>query len=89
MVYVEYHIPEFQCLDHFPIADGQTPYSKYSTMKSIWRTTQRDGQTSDSLPFFVQIEFKEVSSRIPSRELTYPTLGKGKSSSNMPWVGIC
>ena len=24
-----------------------------------------------------------------SRELTYPTLGKGKSSSNMPWVGIC
>ena len=26
---------------------------------------------------------------IPSRELTYPTLGKGKSSSNMPWMGIC
>jgi len=27
---------------------------------------------------------------IPSRELTYPTLGKGKSSSNMPNIrGIC
>ena len=26
---------------------------------------------------------------IPSRELTYPTLRKGKSSSNMPWVGTC
>ena len=26
---------------------------------------------------------------VPSRELTYPTLGRGKSSSNIPWVGIC
>ena len=26
---------------------------------------------------------------LPSRELTYPTLGKGKSSSNVPWDGIC
>jgi len=26
---------------------------------------------------------------IPSRELAYPTLGKGKSSANMPWVVIC
>ncbi len=26
---------------------------------------------------------------IPCKELTYPTLGKGKSSSNIPWVGIC
>ena len=26
---------------------------------------------------------------IPSRELTYPTWGKGTSSSNIPWVGIC
>ena len=26
---------------------------------------------------------------IPSRKLTYPTLGKRKSSSNIPWVGIC
>ena len=25
---------------------------------------------------------------IPSRELTYPTWGKGKSSSNILWVGI-
>ena len=24
---------------------------------------------------------------LPSRELTYPTLGKGKSSSNMPYQG--
>ncbi len=23
----------------------------------------------------------------PERELTYPTLGKGKSSSKVPWVG--
>jgi len=27
--------------------------------------------------------------KVPSRELTYPTLGKGKSSSKMPWWGIC
>ena len=26
---------------------------------------------------------------IPSRELTYPTLGKGNSSSNLSWRGIC
>ena len=26
---------------------------------------------------------------IPSRELTYPTCGKGKSSSKVPWWGIC
>ena len=26
---------------------------------------------------------------IPFRELTYPTWGKGKSSSNMPYQGIC
>ena len=26
---------------------------------------------------------------IPSRELTYPTWGKGKSFSRIPWVGIC
>jgi len=24
-----------------------------------------------------------------SRELTYPTLGKGNSSSKLPWKGIC
>ena len=27
--------------------------------------------------------------KIPSRELTYPTFGKGKSSSKVPWEGIC
>ena len=32
---------------------------------------------------------EEMICRLPSRELTYPTLGKGKSSSNMPWVGTC
>ena len=26
---------------------------------------------------------------LPSRELTYPTLGKGNSSSKLPWKGIC
>jgi len=26
---------------------------------------------------------------IPSRELTYPTLGKGKSSSKVTFDGIC
>ena len=31
----------------------------------------------------LQIEY------LPSRELTYPTLGKGKSSSNMMFDGIC
>jgi len=30
--------------------------------------------------------FKKV---IPSRELTYPTLGKGKSSSKCHFWGIC
>jgi len=25
---------------------------------------------------------------LPSRELTYPTWGKGKSSSKVPWYGI-
>ena len=25
----------------------------------------------------------------PPRELTYPTWGKGKSSSKVPWYGIC
>ena len=28
-------------------------------------------------------------SELPSRELTYPTLGKGKSSSKVPWDWIC
>ena len=26
---------------------------------------------------------------IPSRQLTYPTFGKGNSSSKLPWKGIC
>jgi len=26
---------------------------------------------------------------IASREVTYLAVGKGKSSSNIPWVGIC
>jgi len=26
---------------------------------------------------------------LPSRKLTYPTWGKGKSSSNMPYQGVC
>ena len=26
---------------------------------------------------------------LPSRKLTYPTFGKGKSSSKVPWEGIC
>ena len=29
------------------------------------------------------------SQKLPSRELTYPTLGKGTSSSKGPWEGIC
>ena len=27
--------------------------------------------------------------KVPSRELTYPTWGKGKSSSKVPFYGIC
>ena len=37
---------------------------------------------SDSTP-------QSLSGNIPSRELTYPTLGKGTSSSRVPWDGIC
>jgi len=33
--------------------------------------------------------FKSVSQRIPSRGLTYPTWGKGKSSSKCHFGGIC
>ena len=32
---------------------------------------------------------KGVVTNIPSRELTYPTLGKGKSSSKVNFDGIC
>ena len=31
-----------------------------------------------------RLELVLGSSRVPSRELTYPTVGKGKSSSTMP-----
>ena len=27
--------------------------------------------------------------KLPSRQLRYPTFGKGKSSSKVPWKGIC
>ena len=33
--------------------------------------------------------FRNYTYVIPSRELRYPTLGKGESFSNMPWMGIC
>jgi len=33
----------------------------------------------------VLTDFFEHEWRIPSRKLTYPTCGKGKSSSNMPY----
>ena len=32
---------------------------------------------------------RNPSPKLPSRELTYPTLGKGTSSSKGPWEGIC
>ena len=32
------------------------------------------------LSFFIILQ-----EELPSRELTYPTLGKGKSSSKLPW----
>jgi len=31
-----------------------------------------------------ELGIKEIKN-IPSRELTYPTLGKGKTSSKVPW----
>ena len=35
------------------------------------------------------LESINLSLCVPSRELTYPTLGKGKSSSEVPWDRIC
>ncbi len=32
---------------------------------------------------------KLLITELPSWELTFPTFGKGKSSSNVPWGGIC
>ena len=34
-------------------------------------------------------KFSAMSLKVPYRELTYPTWGKGKSSSKVPWWGIC
>jgi len=34
-------------------------------------------------------ERKGIPRNMPSRELTYPTLGKGKSSSKVTFDGIC
>ena len=34
-------------------------------------------------------DFCEALTNLPSRKLRYPILGKGTSSSNTPWVGIC
>ena len=34
-------------------------------------------------------DVRKNSTNLLSRKLTYPTLGKGKSSSKLPWEGIC
>ena len=36
-----------------------------------------------------ELQSLSTSNVIPSGELTYPTLGKGKSSSKVPYEGIC
>ena len=48
---------------------------------------QMTGNTLVKIGSFPQVRGKHKN--IPSRKLTYPTLGKGKSSSNMIFDGIC
>ena len=49
-----------------------------------WGCTKRRGKIDESEGFFWRISMKH---ELPSRKLTYPTWGKGKSSSNMPYQG--
>ena len=45
---------------------------------SNFKSQQSQGKNSLTTP-------PEVVGKLPARELTYPTLGKGKSSSKGPW----
>ena len=55
-------------------------------LKAGRKTVQCNGAMMLWLGFFVGTQF----GWLPSRELTYPTWGKGKASSNMPKItGIC
>ena len=43
----------------------------------------------DLRPWGKTVKYGEKKQTLPSRELTYPTWGKGKSSSKVPFYGIC
>ena len=56
---------------------GRSAYSSFFLSPSL------------SLAIYDRYKYVILQTNIPSRELRYPTLGTGKSSSNMPWMGIC
>ena len=52
-------------------------------------TSSSKPQTSITNLPLADEEIKNLHNKIPSRELTYPTTGKGKSSSKLPFNAIC
>ena len=66
-----------------PMTNRDKPWGQFACLVvSTWKIVVKNGASSSPI-FGVNMK------NIPSRELTYPTLGKGKSSSKCHFGGIC
>ena len=84
-IYICIYIYRYHILLEFPKAPH--PELKFRQMSgtngSQAVTLLRKGEATNTATT------RDSSQEIPSRELTYPTLGKGKSSSKCHFGGIC